>query len=113
MLFRSAPLLGGLALFDVLDQRVQRQFGADRGLVGGELSLGFAVALGEAGLFPALATPALVVAWGWMLAAVVVGVRQALDYRQTSHALFVCLIGWLVAFTLTAGVGLLLTTSAH
>ena len=64
-------------------------------------------------LFPALATPALVVAWGWMLAAVVVGVRQALDYRQTSHALFVCLIGWLVAFTLTAGVGLLLTTSAH
>ena len=52
-------------------------------------------------------------AWCWMLAAVVVGVRQALDYRQTGHAVLVCLIGWLVAFTLTAGAGLLLTTAAH
>jgi hypothetical protein len=79
-------------------------------------TIGFATAPGliqMAGVVPGLATPSLVVAWCWMLAAVVVGVRQALDYRRPGHALLVCLIGWLVAFTLTAGAGLLLTTAAH
>jgi len=32
----------------------------------------------------------------WMLAAMVVAVRQALDYSSTRRALEVCLIGWLV-----------------
>ncbi len=34
----------------------------------------------------------------WMLAAFVVGVRQALDYRSTWRAVMVCLTGWLVSF---------------
>jgi Yip1 domain len=32
----------------------------------------------------------------WMLVAMVVAVRQALDYKSTARALGVCLIGWLV-----------------
>ena len=32
----------------------------------------------------------------WMLAAMVVAVRQALDYRGTGRALAVCLVGWLI-----------------
>lgn len=34
----------------------------------------------------------------WMLAAFVVGVRQALDYRSTWRAVIVCLTGWLIWF---------------
>jgi hypothetical protein len=32
----------------------------------------------------------------WMLAAMVIAVRQALDYRSTGRALAVCAIGWLI-----------------
>jgi hypothetical protein len=32
----------------------------------------------------------------WMLAAMVVAVRQALDYRGTLRALSVCALGWLL-----------------
>ncbi len=32
----------------------------------------------------------------WMLASMIVAVRQALDYRSTGRAIGVCLIGWLV-----------------
>jgi len=31
----------------------------------------------------------------WMLVAMVIAVRQALDYTSTSRAVGVCLIGWL------------------
>ncbi len=33
----------------------------------------------------------------WMLAAMIIAVRQALDYRSTGRAVGVCLIGWLIA----------------
>jgi hypothetical protein len=32
----------------------------------------------------------------WMLAAMVIAVRQALDYKSTWRAVGVCLIGWIV-----------------
>lgn len=32
----------------------------------------------------------------WMLVAMVIAVRQALDYRSTARAAGVCIIGWLV-----------------
>jgi hypothetical protein len=32
----------------------------------------------------------------WMLAAMVIAVRQALDYRSTGRALAVCAIGWMI-----------------
>jgi hypothetical protein len=33
----------------------------------------------------------------WMLAAMVIAVRQALDYKSTARAIGVCLIGWVIA----------------
>ncbi len=33
----------------------------------------------------------------WMLAAMVIAVRQALDYQSTGRAVGVCLIGWVIA----------------
>ena len=36
----------------------------------------------------------------WMLVAMVIAVRQALDYTSTLRALGVCLIGWIIQFVL-------------
>jgi hypothetical protein len=38
----------------------------------------------------------------WMLAAMVIAVRQALDYKSTWRAVGVCLIGWLVQIAIFA-----------
>lgn len=43
----------------------------------------------------------------WTLIAVVVAVRQALDYQSTARAVGVCAIGWLVQLGLLLVVGLL------
>ena len=59
-------------------------------------------------LFPLLTVPVFVGTWLWMLAAMVVAVRQALDYSSTRRALLACAIAlcfvicaWLV-FALAA-----------
>ena len=36
----------------------------------------------------------------WMLIAMVIAVRQALDYKSTGRAVGVCLIGWIVQFVI-------------
>lgn len=41
------------------------------------------------------------IAWIWMLAAMVVAVRQALDYTSTGRALLVCAIGWVIVIAAT------------
>ena len=76
----------------------------------GELlrTLGFASAPGLIrvfGIVPELTAPVFVAAAVWMLLAMIVAVRQALDYHSTRHAVAVCLVGWLlaVAFALTIG----------
>ena len=38
----------------------------------------------------------------WLLAATVIAVRQALDYRSTARAVAVVLIGWLLFVLITA-----------
>ncbi len=43
----------------------------------------------------------------WMLAAMVVAVRQALDYDSTGRAIAVCGLGWALAITLAMVFGLL------
>jgi hypothetical protein len=72
-------------------------------------TLGFAATPGlirVLGVVPGLGAPVAFVAALWMLAAMVVAVRQALDYDSTGRAIGVCLIGfvlYLVAlFVLTA-----------
>ncbi|GAB4270685.1 MAG: hypothetical protein Kow0092_25140 [Deferrisomatales bacterium] len=73
----------------------------------GELlrTIGFASAPGLVrivGIVPGLAGPVDVAATVWTMAAVVVAVRQALDYRSTPRAVGVCLIAWLAHAMLVA-----------
>lgn len=37
----------------------------------------------------------------WMLIAMVIAVRQALDYHGTGRAILVCVIGWIVFLILS------------
>jgi hypothetical protein len=73
----------------------------------GELlrTIGFASTPGivrVVGIIPGLTGIAFVVAAVWMLAAMVIAVRQALDYQSTPRAVGVCAIGWLVQMLVIA-----------
>jgi hypothetical protein len=60
-------------------------------------TIGFSSAPGILRIFmliPVLAGPVFVVCTLWMLAAMVVAVRQALDYCGTRRAILVCAIGF-------------------
>ncbi len=48
------------------------------------------------GVIPPLAGIVIMVAQTWMLVAMVIAVRQALDYTSTWRAVGVCVIGWIV-----------------
>ena len=56
------------------------------------------------GIIPGLATITFFIAGIWMLVAMVIAVRQALDYQSTPRAIGVCLIGWVIQFTLIMAV---------
>jgi len=63
--------------------------------------LGYAAAPGVFIAFAAMrsaATLVLTLVTVWMIAAAVIAVRQALDYRSTSRAVTVCVIAWLMSF---------------
>jgi hypothetical protein len=67
----------------------------------GELlrTIGFASSPGlirVLGIIPGLTTVIFFVAGIWMLVAMVVAVRQALDYQSTLRAVGVCAIGWVI-----------------
>ncbi|MSS70668.1 MAG: hypothetical protein EXS64_04175 [Candidatus Latescibacteria bacterium] len=73
----------------------------------GELlrTVGFSSAPGviqALGIVPGLRGIALFVASVWMLATMVVAVRQALDYQSTMRAVGVCLIGWVIQMLILA-----------
>ncbi len=77
----------------------------------GELlrTLGFAATPGFLRVFailPGAAIPTFIVASVWMLAAMVVAVRQALDYTSTARAIAVCVLGWVLATTIAVVIGL-------
>jgi hypothetical protein len=48
------------------------------------------------GIIPGLTGVVFFIASVWMLAAMVIAIRQALDYTSTFRALGVCAIGWLI-----------------
>jgi hypothetical protein len=78
----------------------------------GELlrTLGFASAPGLLRLFGFLPRVGLMIyaaASILMLMAMVVAVRQALDYRSTRRAVAVCLTGWALSLALVAAIGIL------
>lgn len=73
----------------------------------GELlrTIGFSSAPGlirVLGIIPFLLKPVFIIASIWMLAAMVVAVRQALDYRSTWRAAGVCVIGWFIQLLIIA-----------
>lgn len=62
-------------------------------------TIGFASAPGilrVLGIIPGLGGLLVLVCNIWMLAAMIVGVRQALDYTSTWRAVGVCAIGWVI-----------------
>lgn len=54
------------------------------------------------GIIPGLTGAVFFVALLWMLAAMVIAVRQALDYTSTWRAVGVCAIGWIIQIVLFA-----------
>jgi hypothetical protein len=77
----------------------------------GELlrTIGFATAPGclrVLGVLPGITIPVFAVTAVWMLAAMVVAVRQALDYESTARAVAVCGLGWVLATTIAIVLGL-------
>ena len=60
------------------------------------------------GVIPSAAPFAFAVASLWMMAATVLGVRQALDYRSLGRAVMVCVAAWLLTFGAIVAVGLFL-----
>ena len=52
------------------------------------------------GLVPFLGGLVIFAANIWMLIAMIIAVRQALDYKSTGRAVGVCLIGWVVQFVI-------------
>ena len=78
----------------------------------GELlrTLGFAAAPGliaYLSLVPGLMMPVLLISRAWMLLAMVVAVRQALDYTSTWRAVAVCVVGWLLTSAIILAMALL------
>jgi len=69
-------------------------------------TIGFSAApglLNVLGIIPLLGLLVSFVAAVWQLVAMVVAVRQALDYRSTGRAVLVCVIGWLFYLVVSIG----------
>jgi hypothetical protein len=78
----------------------------------GELlrTIGFAAAPGWLQIFaamPAMTVPVFGITTIWMLAAMVVAVRQSLDYRRTSRAVAVCSLALSLALAMALALGIL------
>lgn len=77
----------------------------------GELlrTIGFAATPGlfrVLGVIGGVAIPVFIGSAIWMLAAMVVAVRQALDYTSTARAVAVCVLGWILAIAIATVLGL-------
>jgi hypothetical protein len=82
----------------------------------GELlrTIGFASTPGmlrALGVLPRATMPVFIITSIWMLLAMIVAVRQALDYRSTARAVAVCVLGWVLALALAVGLGLVFGSS--
>ncbi len=52
------------------------------------------------GVVPLLGTIVFIICGIWMLVAMIIAVRQALDYKSTWRAVGVCFIGWIIQVVL-------------
>jgi hypothetical protein len=72
-------------------------------------TMGFASAPGIlriVGVVPMLAAPIFALTAVWMLLAMIVAVRQALDYTSTARAVAVCAFGWVLTLVIVLVLGL-------
>jgi Yip1-like protein len=58
------------------------------------------------GIMPGATIPVFAATMVWSLVAMVVAVRQALDYTSTGRAVAVCILGWALAFAIALVIGL-------
>jgi hypothetical protein len=84
----------------------------------GELlrTIGFASAPGilrAAGFLPGFAWPIFMITAVWMLAAMVVAVRQALDFTTLGRAIAVCAVGWFLVLVVTVIIGVTFAPTVH
>jgi hypothetical protein len=73
-------------------------------------TIGFAATPGllqVLGAIPGVTVPAFVISTLWMLAAMIVAVRQALDYTSTARAVTVCVCGLFLALGMAVILGLM------
>ncbi|MEK7280242.1 MAG: YIP1 family protein [Nitrospirota bacterium] len=54
------------------------------------------------GIIPGLTSVIFILASVWMLIAMVIAVRQALDYESTLRAVGVCVVGWVIQISILA-----------
>ena len=102
----TAAYLGAFALFQLplgvlLDRYGPRRVQSVLLLVAAMGVLGFAAAPGVFVAFAAMREVApfvLKLVAAWMVAAAVMAIRQALDYRSTGRAIVVCVLAWLLTF---------------
>ena len=59
------------------------------------------------GLIPVIGLTIYAIGSIWMLLAMVVAVRQALDYRSTGRAVGVCVVGWALSLVVAAIIGII------
>jgi hypothetical protein len=74
-------------------------------------TIGFSAApglLNVLGIIPVLGLLVWFVAAVWQLVAMVVAVRQALDYRGTGRAVLVCFIGWVFYMIVSVGLAMIM-----
>jgi hypothetical protein len=62
------------------------------------------------GVLPGIGTLAYAIGSVWMLIAMVVAVRQALDYRSSLRAVGVCVVGWALSLLVATFIGMAFTT---
>lgn len=60
------------------------------------------------GVIPSLGLVMYAIASIWMLLAMIVAVRQALDYTSTARAVGVCMVGWALSLAVAAIIGIVL-----
>ena len=73
-------------------------------------TIGFAATPGllrVLGVMPAVSIPVFVATSVWMFLAMIVAVRQALDYRTTRAAIAVCVLGWALSIGIALVLGVL------
>ena len=63
------------------------------------------------GVVPVLGLPIYAIASIWMLLAMIVAVRQALDYKSTGRAIGVCVVGWALSLAVAAIIGIVFPAS--